>query len=316
MNISSEAIAEARRRLTPYILQTPLVMSERVSEQFGCEFGLKAESLQHTGSFKARGAMNAVLQLPSESVSAGVVTHSSGNHAAALARAAGLRSVPAHIVMPHDSSPRKIAAVRGYGIEPVLCEPDTDSREQTAEQLRLRTGATLIHPFDNPDVICGQGTVGSELLEQWPDVDVIVLPVGGGGLLAGILTFVKAVRPTVRVIAAEPELADDTARSLEAGCIQPAVRFDTVADGLRTTVGRITFPVIQSLLDDLVLVSEEEILQAARLLAEDVHLVAEPSGAVTTAAVRKISGQLGGQRVAAVISGGNVNMQACSYGRS
>lgn len=291
-----------------------MVPSETLSRKSRCTVLLKAENLQHVGAFKARGATNAVLALDDELASRGVVTHSSGNHAAALARAATIRSIPAHVVMPANSLPGKIAAVKSYGVTPVLCEPSTPAREAAAEELRLRTGATMIHPFNHPAVIAGQGTVGLEMIEQANQLDAIVAPVGGGGLLAGILTAVKAIRPDIQVYAAEPKLADDTARSLAAGSRQMPTRYDTVADGLRTEVGENTFPIIQRLLDDLILVEEATILAATRILAEQARLVAEPSGAVAFAAVMTAAEKLAGKTIGVVISGGNLNFGACRLG--
>jgi threonine dehydratase len=280
----------------------------------GCRLHFKAENLQHTGAFKARGAMNAVLRLDDDQAARGVVTHSSGNHAAALARAATVRGIPAHVVMPHNSAPPKIAAVRGYGVDVVFCEPTGEARAAVAEEVRQRTGATLVHPYDDPAVMAGQGTVGLEILEQLPDVEVVLVPVGGGGLLSGVLTAVKACQPRVKVVAVEPALADDTARSLAAGHPLPPARYDTVADGLRTGIGQLTFPIISALLDDIVLVSDEAILRATRRLAEEVHLVVEPSGAVALAGLLHVAADHPGRKVAIVLSGGNLDFGPCKLG--
>ncbi|KAA5539316.1 threonine/serine dehydratase [Roseiconus nitratireducens] len=313
--IDSDDVHRAAERIRGHVLRTPCIGSESLSQLFGCDVSFKAENLQHVGAFKARGAVNAVRSLSDDQAACGVVTHSSGNHAAALARAAQQRGIKAFVVMPRDSSPNKLDAVRGYGVEPILCEPTTESRHQTAERVRQETGATLVHPYDDPQVIAGQGTVGLEILEQvhWPDV--ILVPVGGGGLLAGILSIAKATRPDVRVIAVEPAWADDTARSLQAGSPQPVHRYDTVADGLRTSVGTLTFPIIQQYVDDLLLVSEQAILSATRMLAERVRLVAEPSGAVTLAGLVENADRFAGQRVVAVVSGGNLSFGHCTLGQ-
>ncbi|MEM6473442.1 MAG: threonine/serine dehydratase [Planctomycetota bacterium] len=305
----------AHQRIAASIVRTPLLPVEAISQRLGCSVWLKAENLQAIGAFKARGATNAIFRLSGEAARCGVVTHSSGNHAAAVARAATLRHIDAHIVMPHNSSPKKMAAVRSFGIEPVVCEPDTDARRAAAESLQKKTGATMIHPYDNFDVMAGQATVGLEILEDLPDVDAVVTPVGGGGLAAGILTAVKSLRPDVQVYGVEPAFADDTARSLNAGTRQKPERYDTVADGLRTQVGELTFPIIQKHLDDLWLVSENEILSAMRMIAETAHLVVEPSGAVGLAGVVQSGSQLAGKHVAIVLTGGNVDMSACSMGR-
>lgn len=305
MVIQFDDVQAAAERIEPYVFRTPVVPCERLSSMLGCDVAFKAENLQHIGAFKARGATNAVMCLSTTAAERGVVTHSSGNHAAALARAAKLRRIPAHVVMPANSLANKIQAVRSFGVEPVFCEADAESRAQTAQQLQQQTGATMIHPYDDAAVIAGQGTVGCEIVEQWPQVEIIVVPIGGGGLLAGILTAVKAIRPEIKVVAAEPELADDAARSLQSGRREMPTRYDTIADGLRTSVGEMTFPIIRSMLDDIVLVSEESIRSATRLLADAAHLVAEPSGAVSLAAVMAQANMFAGRNVVAVVSGGN-----------
>ncbi|MGB0581011.1 MAG: threonine ammonia-lyase [Limisphaerales bacterium] len=309
-------IHEAAGRIAPHVVRTPCMPSESLSKELGLQLHFKAENLQHIGAFKARGATNAVFSLSEADATKGVVTHSSGNHAAALSRAASLRGIPAHVVMPHNSAPNKLATVRSFGVEPILCEPDADSRANTCAELQEKTGATFIHPYDNPFVMAGQGTVGLEILEQVPDVEVILVPVGGGGLLSGLLTAIKALRPQVQVIAAEPAWADDAARSLKSRQIEMPSRYDTIADGLRTPLGELTFPIIRTLLNDIILVSEDDIRKATRTIAEQVHLVAEPSGAVTFAAVRKAAYRFAGKSVVAVISGGNLDFGSCALGDS
>lgn len=305
--IDLDDVRQARRRIAPYVLRTPSLPCERLSLQLNCQLAFKAENLQHAGAFKSRGACNAVFALDDERASRGVVTHSSGNHAAAVARAARLRGIAAHVVMPHNSLQSKIAAVRSYGVEPVFCEPTAPARAAMAEEVQRRTGATMIHPYDDPRVMAGQGTVGWEILEQIEDVECIVVPVGGGGQLSGVLIAVKSLRPEVQVIAAEPRLADDAFRSLQSGLIEMPTRYDTIADGLRTPLGEHTFPVIRALVDDLILVEEETIVRAMRMLAEDAKLVAEPSGAVSLAAIVERSERFAQRKVVAVVSGGNVD---------
>jgi threonine dehydratase len=312
--ISIEDVHAAAKRIETHIVRTPTVVNERVSKELNCHVYFKAENLQHVGAFKARGATNAVLALDDEVARRGVVTHSSGNHAAALARAASLRQIPAYVVMPHNSAAIKIDAVRSHGIEPLFCEPTAESRAATAESLRRQTGATLVHPYDDPAVMSGQGTVGLELMEQLSHLDAIFVPVGGGGLLSGVLIAVKSRRPEVVIVAAEPALADDTARSLHSGRVESPTRYDTVADGLRTPVGQLTFPIIKSLVDDIILVSEESIRAATRTLAERVRLVAEPSGAVALAALTTGAERFAGQSVAVVVSGGNLDWDSLSQG--
>jgi threonine dehydratase len=304
-----EDIDAARGRIAPYALRTPLVENALLSQELGCHLQLKCENLQHVGAFKTRGACNAVFSLSDEQAACGVVTHSSGNHAAALARAATLRGIAAHIVMPHNSRPNKLAAVRAYGVSPVLCEPDADSRRTTADRIARQTGATLIHPYNDPAIIAGQGTVGREILDQVGKLDTVIVPVGGGGLLSGILIAVKSLRPEVQVIAAEPAWADDTARSLRSGTIEMPTRYDTMADGLRTPLGNLTFLVIRSLLDDILLVDEQTIESATRRLAAQAHLIAEPSGAVSLAALLQHRSRFRGRNVVAVVSGGNLDLR-------
>ncbi|RMF37514.1 MAG: threonine/serine dehydratase [Planctomycetota bacterium] len=285
-----------------------MVANERIDARYGMRLRFKAENLQHVGAFKARGAANAVLALPPDLAALGVVTHSSGNHAAALARAARLRNIPAHIVMPRNSAQNKIDAVRSYGIEPVFCQPTAESRQAEADRIRAETGATLVHPYDDPAVMAGQGTVGLELLEQVDDLQDVIVPVGGGGLASGVLVAIKSLRPEVRVYAAEPALADDAYRSLQSGRIEMPVRYDTVADGLRTPLGQHTFPVLQSLVDDILRVPEERILPAVCKLLSEVKLLAEPSGAVALAAALENQPLFAGRTVAVVVSGGNIDL--------
>lgn len=316
MSISIEDVRTAAKRIREHVVRTPCIPSESLSKELGCQLHFKAENLQHISAFKARGATNAVFALSDTDSAKGVVTHSSGNHAAALSRAASLRGIPAHVVMPHNSAPNKIETVRSFGVEPVLSEPDAKSRASTCADLQQKTGATFIHPYDNPFVMAGQGTVGLEILDQVPDTDVVLVPVGGGGLLSGVLTAIKAIKPDVQVIAAEPEWADDAARSMKSGKIEMPTRYDTVADGLRTPLGDLTFPIIKTLLDDIILVGEDEIRTATRTIAEQAHLVAEPSGAVTFAAVRKSADRFADKTVVAVISGGNLDFGNCALGNS
>ncbi|MEM9587976.1 MAG: threonine/serine dehydratase [Planctomycetota bacterium] len=312
--IDPDDVRQAAQRISLHVLRTPCVPSEVLSRQLGCQVHFKAESLQYGGAFKARGATNAVFALNEDQAARGVVTHSSGNHAAALARAASLRGVPAHVVMPENSTPSKIRAVQSYGVEPIFCDPTTEARAEAAESLRQSTGGILVHPYDTPTVMAGQGTVGLEITEQMPDLDTIFVPVGGGGLLSGVLTIVKATDKRIQVIAVEPEWADDTARSLATGVRQVPHRYDSVADGLRTAVGENTFPIIRALVDDLILVSERQILTAMRTIAESAKLVAEPSGAVAFAGLCDRVNDFQGKSVAVIISGGNLNFGRCQLG--
>ncbi|MEQ9410640.1 MAG: pyridoxal-phosphate dependent enzyme [Fuerstiella sp.] len=301
-------IREAAERIRPHVIQTPVITIPQIDPAVGAELFFKCENLQHVGAFKARGACNAVFCLSEKEAAAGVVTHSSGNHAAALARAARLRGIRAHIVMPRNSAAVKIAAVRSLGTEPVFCEPDTASRQAAADQLLADTGATFIHPYDNVHVMAGQGTAAMELLQQVEHLDILVVPVGGGGLLSGTLVAVRAMKPELKVIAAEPEWADDAYRSLQVGTLQPPTRYDTIADGLRTGLGRLTFPIIRDLVEQILTVSENRIREATLTLVQQGRVVVEPSGAVPLAAVLQHRAIFAGQRVGIILSGGNLDL--------
>jgi threonine dehydratase len=305
--ITVDDIRAAAARIGRFIRRTPALPADDFPGSPASQLWLKCENLQHGAAFKARGATNAVLALPPAEAVRGVVTHSSGNHAAALARAAINRSIPAYIVMPHNSALVKLSAVRSLGIEPILCEPTAAAREAAAAEVQSRTGATLIHPFNNPDVMAGQGTAALELLEQLPDLDTLIVPVGGGGLLAGTLIAVRALKPAIRVYGAEPEWADDARRSLQSGKIEPALRTDSIADGLRTPLGSLTFPIIHALVDDILCASEEHIVRCVQDIANCCKLIAEPSGVVPLAVLQQHSQTFADRHVAVLISGGNLD---------
>ena len=304
--ITIDDIRAAARRIADWTWRTPVVSSARLSGAYGAALAFKCENLQHVGAFKMRGAANATLSLDSRQKARGVVTHSSGNHGAALARAAKLAGIPAHVVMPHDSRPSKIANVRRFGCEPIFCEPDAASRAAVAEATRVETGAAFIHPYDQPEVMAGQGTTALELLEQAPQIDTVVIPVGGGGLLSGCLIAIKELRPEIQVYAAEPAWADDAARSLSTGRIEMPTRYDTVADGLRTPLGERTFPIIQSLLDGIILVTEESIDEASETFQSLAHMRVEPSALVALAAVATEPHRFRHRSTALVLTGGNL----------
>jgi threonine dehydratase len=303
-------IEAAPKRIQSLVVETPTVPFAGLGHEFGCSIAIKCENFQHGFAFKARGACNAVFSLTDEEAARGVVTHSSGNHAAALARAAKLRGLKAHIVMPENSARIKLAAVRSLGVEPVMCESTPAAREAMANEVMRTTGATLIHPFNDARVIAGQGTVGLEILQQFPDVETIVVPVGGGGLLAGTLIAVKSLKPSVRVIAAEPEWANDAFRSLQSGRIEPVLRTDSIADGLRTPLGSLTFPIIYQLVDEILCASETAICDAMQQLSTHAKMIAEPSGAVSLAVVQQHIDRFANQKIVCVVSGGNRDDQA------
>ncbi|GAB3228618.1 pyridoxal-phosphate dependent enzyme [Algoriphagus aestuariicola] len=301
-------IRAAHERIQPFIHRTPVLTSSAINEIAGCKIFFKCENFQKVGAFKARGAANAVLKLSPEQKSKGVATHSSGNHAAALARAASVAGIPSYIVMPSNAPEIKKKAVRGYGGEIVECEPTLQARETTLQEVVARTGATFIPPFDFWDVVEGQATCALELLEAQPDLDVVMAPVGGGGLLAGTALAVHNLNPKIEVIAGEPTGADDAFRSFQAGEILPNEKTQTIADGLLTTVGRLPFAVIQEHVDSILLATDPQIVDAMRILFERMKLVVEPSGAVPLAALLANIERFAGKRIGIIISGGNVDL--------
>ena len=307
------AIQAAHTRIRPHILRTPVLTSESLDTRCGGKLFFKCENFQQTGAFKSRGAVNAVFSLTDAEAARGVATHSSGNHAAALARAARLRGIPAYIVMPSNSSKAKIRNVEAYGGRITLCDPTTQAREETCVRIIAETGAAMIHPFTNERVMAGQGTAVLELLEEVPDLDLILCPVGGGGLLAGTATAAKAVRPAIKVIAVEPAGAGDAARSFAAGHIIPLEHAATIADGLRATMGEPNFAVMQRLVSGVATVSEEAIIAGMRQLWETLKIVVEPSGAVPYAALLENNLSVTGQRVGLILTGGNVDLDALPW---
>ncbi len=304
------AVRAAAERIHGHAHVTPVLTSAALDTLAGCSLFFKCEHLQRVGAFKFRGAMNAVARLSDDALQRGVVTHSSGNHAQALALAARLRGAPAFIVMPRTAPAIKRAAVEGYGGRVVLCEPTLADREATAARVQAETGATLVPPFNHPDVIAGQGTVALELLEQVPDLDTIVVAVGGGGLISGIALALREAAPHVRVIGAEPALADDAAASKAAGALQPARPPQSIADGLLTSLGPLTWPVVRDVVERIIVVDEGSIVASMRLVFERMKQVIEPSAAVPLAAVLAptFAAEVGGRRVGVVLCGGNVDL--------
>jgi len=311
-SISWEVIGAARDRIATSIHRTPVLTCTALDKLIGARLWLKCENFQKAGSFKSRGACNAVFSLTQQEAARGVVTHSSGNHAAALARAAQVRRIPAHIVMPSDAPAVKVAAVRDYGGTITFCQPTLSGREATAERIRGETGAVAIHPYDDLPVIAGQATAAWELLEDVPDLEVMIAPVGGGGLLSGTALISKNLRPEILVIGAEPKAADDAYRSWQAGRRILPQSPETMADGLRTGLGVHTFPIIQEHVDGILLASERGIARAMRHLLERAKLVVEPSAAVPLAALLEgdgnLSAQLRNRRVGMILSGGNLDL--------
>ena len=308
MVITLADIRLAAERIRPYAHRTPVMTCSTLDRQVGAQVFLKCENLQRVGAFKFRGACNAVFSLAEDETRHGVVTHSSGNHAQALALAARLRGIPAYIVMPRTAPAVKKAAVAGYGGQITFCEPTLEARETTQAQVVARTGATPIHPYNDPRIIAGQGTAALELLEEVPDLDVILAPVGGGGLLSGTAVAAQGLKPGIRVIAGEPEGADDACRSLAAGRILPSVDPRTIADGLLTSLGELTFAIIREQVERIVPVSEAGIVAAMRFLWERAKLLVEPSAAVPVGVLWERRAGLEGLRVGVVLSGGNVDL--------
>jgi threonine dehydratase/serine racemase len=308
--VDRSAIQAAAARIAGIAHRTPVMTCAMLDQIAGRRLYFKCEQFQKVGAFKFRGACNAVRNLSEGDAKKGVVTHSSGNHAQALALAAKLRGIAAHIVMPRNATPVKRRAVEGYGANVIECEPTLIAREVTVREVQERTGAILIPPYNHPDVIAGQGTVALEMLADLPDLDAIVAPIGGGGLMAGVTLAAKALKPSIRLFAAEPLGADDAARSKAKGELVLQTAPNTIADGLLTSMGELTWAVVRDLVETVVTVREEEIVHAMRLAWERAKLLIEPSSAVAIAAVLtpEFRALAGLQKVGVVLSGGNVNL--------
>ncbi len=306
--VTHDDILRAAERIAGAVHRTPTATCATIDRAAGAALVFKCENLQKVGAFKARGATNAVLSLDEGAAARGVCTHSSGNHAAALARAARLRGVPAWVVMPRTAPPVKRAAVAGYGAEIVDCEPNLAARESMLAEVVERTGATFVHPYDDPRVIAGQGTAALELLQERPDLDGVLVPVGGGGLASGTCLAVAGSRPDVEVWGAEPAGADDAARSLADGVLRPSVEPDTVCDGLLTSLSPRTFGILGEHLAGIRTVSDRAVVLAMRLLLERAKQVVEPSAAVPLAAVLEHPDAFRGRRLGVILSGGNLDL--------
>lgn len=307
------AIRAAADRIAPHALRTPVLSGRSLDAELGGQLFLKCENFQRVGAFKARGALNAVFSLEDEVAARGVATHSSGNHGAALALAATLRGIPSWVVVPDDAPPPKRAAVARYGATVVDCRPGLDNREAGLGCVLEETGATLVHPYDDYRVITGQGTAAVELVEARPDLELLLVPVGGGGLVSGCAIAAKGLSPRIRVVACEPAAADDARQSLERG---ERVRLDapeTVADGLRASLGARNFAIMRELVDEVVTVSEEAIVAAMRLVWERLKIVIEPSSAVPVAALLEGGLRPEGRRIGIILTGGNVDLDALPW---
>jgi threonine dehydratase len=312
--LSWPLIEEARGRIAGKVNLTPILTSRTLDALSGARLSFKCENFQKGGAFKARGATNAVFALSETEARRGVATHSSGNHGAALARAAALRGIRAHVVMPDNTPQAKRAAVSRYGAEITWCAPTLAARESTVQKVIAATGATLIHPYDDLLVMAGQATAAVEFLEAAPDIDVLLVPVGGGGLLSGSAVAAKTLKPSIRVIGVEPAGADDAARSLRAGRILPNENPSTIADGLRATVGERPFAEIRRLVDEILTVPDDAIVRAMRQLWEVLKIVIEPSAAVPYAALLDAPAALRSRRIGIIVSGGNLDLDHLPWG--
>ena len=309
-------IQQAHTRISGHIHRTPVLTSSGINEMTGISVYFKCENFQKVGAFKYRGATNAVLSLTEEEAVKGVATHSSGNHAAALALAAKNRGIRCYVAMPHTAPIPKIEAVRHYGAAITFCEPNLQSREETLKTIIAETGAVMIHPYDNFQVICGQGTAAKELLEDEPLLDLLFVPVGGGGLLSGSALAAKSINPQLKVFGCEPANADDACRSFKTGVIQPSVNPKTIADGLLTSLSELTFTLIRKYVDDIFTVSEESIIIAMRLVWQRMKIIIEPSAAVAVAALIENRRIFEGKRAGIILSGGNVDLMSLPFQQS
>jgi threonine dehydratase len=317
-----DAIEAAHKRIGPRIHRTPVLRSATLDEMCGAELFFKCENLQKTGSFKIRGATNAIFSLSDEEAGRGIVTHSSGNHAAAVSCAAAWRGVPAWIVMPKNAPTVKCKAVEVYGGKITFCEPKVSARQEAAARIQVETGAVMIHPYDDDRIIAGQATAAKELLEEVNGLDAVLAPVSGGGLLSGTALSAKFMRPEICAYGCEPAKADDAFRSLQSGTLQSLESSDTIADGLRASLAPRTFAILQKHLSGIFLVSEEEIVNAMALIWERLKVITEPSSAIALAPLlrREVvqTIQQGGSdaerpRIGIVLSGGNVDLRALPF---
>jgi len=301
-------IQAAHVRIQKHIHRTPVLTSQSINAITGSEIFFKCENFQKAGAFKYRGAVNSILSLTDEEARNGVATHSSGNHAAALSLAARIRGISCYVAMPRTAPPVKIDAVRGYGAVITFCEPTLESREQTLEGIIAQNGATFIHPFNYVPVICGQGTAAKEFLEEEPDLEVLLVPVGGGGILSGSAIASKAIHPEIKVYGCEPLNADDACRSFHTGQLLPSVNPGTIADGLLTSLSPLTFEIILQKVDDIFTVSEASIITAMQMIWQRMKIIVEPSSATALAVVLEKPDFFRSKRIGIILTGGNVDL--------
>ena len=307
--VTLKDIVAAHDRIAPFIHRTPVLTNKSLNELSGAELYFKCENFQKAGSFKIRGATNTVELLNQDELDKGVATTSSGNHGAALSMAVSRRNGKTKVVMPHNTPKIKVKNVERNGGEVIWCEPDQTSREEVLKDLVVKTGSTVVHPYNDERIVMGQGTAGKELIEDHPDLDVIVSPVSGGGLLSGTLLSAQGINPKIKVYGAEPLEADDTFLSLQKGEIVPNKTINTICDGLRAQIGTITFPIIQSYVEEVITLTEEEIIESMKMIWERMKIVVEPSCSITLAAVLKSRDRFAGKKVGLIISGGNVDLE-------
>ncbi|KAM0901350.1 hypothetical protein ACQ4PT_020042 [Festuca glaucescens] len=308
------SIREAQARIAPYVHKTPILSSTSIDAIAGKQLFFKCECFQKAGAFKIRGASNSIFALDDDQASKGVVTHSSGNHAAAVALAAKLRGIPAYIVIPKNAPACKVDNVKRYDGRVIWSDANMESRESIARRVQEETGAVLVHPFNDKYTISGQGTVSLELLEQVPEIDTIIVPISGGGLISGVALAAKAINPSIRIVAAEPKGADDSAQSKAAGHIIKLATTDTIADGLRAFLGDLTWPVVRDLVDDIIVVDDNAIVDAMKMCYETLKVAVEPSGAIGLAAAlsddfKQSSAWHESSKIAIIVSGGNVDLR-------
>ncbi len=308
-----EDIKRVHEEITPYINKTPVLSSSSINQISGATIFFKCENFQKVGAFKMRGAASATMALSPEELAKGVATHSSGNHAQAVALSAKNYGTKAYIVMPSNAPSIKRAATEGYGAEIITCEPTLEARETTLNEVVEKTGATFLHPYNNYDVIAGQATCAKELIEEVGLLDVVMAPVGGGGLMSGTSISTRALLPNAQIIGAEPEVANDAYRSFKSGTMQYNTRIDTIADGLRTNLGEYTLEIILKNVDDIITVSEEEIVKAMRLIWERMKIIIEPSCAVPLAAVLQQPERFRGKKIGIILTGGNVDVEELPF---
>lgn len=309
MSISKTDIVEAHERIKPFIHKTPVLTSNTIDKLAGAELFFKCENFQKIGAFKIRGGLNAALSLSKEKIANGIATHSSGNHAQAIAYAARQLGTKAYIVMPDNSPSVKVNAVKGYGAEVTFCENNQQAREEALQAIVDKTGAEFIHPYNDERVMTGQATCAKELIEEIPSLDFILAPVGGGGLLSGTLLSAHYFSPSTKVFAGEPEGAADAVLSIKSGKIETAPYIKTIADGLLTKLGDKTFPIIHQYVSDILTVSDEEIISTLRLVYERMKIIVEPSCVVPLAALLKNKELFAGKRAGIILSGGNVDLK-------